>query len=37
MDKQASHLGRREFLAAAATGGVGMALEPAANQGAAGN
>ena len=36
MDKQASHLGRREFLAAAATGGVGMALEPAANQGAAG-
>jgi predicted dehydrogenase len=32
MDKQASHLGRREFLAAAATSGVGLALEPAAGQ-----
>jgi hypothetical protein len=36
MDQQASHLGRREFLAAAATSGVGMALEPAAAQEGAG-
>ena len=35
MDKQSSHLGRREFLAAAATSGVGLALEPAAGQEAA--
>ena len=35
MDKQSSHLGRREFLAAAATTGVGLALEPAAGQEAA--
>ena len=35
MDKQSSHLGRREFLAAAATSGVGLTLEPAAGQAAA--
>jgi predicted dehydrogenase len=35
MDKPSSHLGRREFLAAAATSGVGLALEPAAGQEAA--
>jgi predicted dehydrogenase len=35
MDKQSSHLGRREFLAAAATSGVGLAFEPAAGQEAA--
>ena len=32
MDKQTAHLGRREFLAAAATSGVGLALEPAVAQ-----
>jgi len=35
MNKPSSHLGRREFLAAAATGGVGAALAPAAGQEAA--
>jgi hypothetical protein len=30
LDKQSSHLGRREFQSAAATGGVGLTLEPAA-------
>jgi predicted dehydrogenase len=35
MDKQSLHLGRREFLAAAATSGVGMTLEPGAGQEAA--
>jgi predicted dehydrogenase len=33
MSKQSFHLGRREFLAAAATGGAGLTLEPAAGQG----
>jgi predicted dehydrogenase len=35
MDKQSPRSGRREFLAAAATGGVGLALGPAAGQEAA--
>ena len=35
MDKEASHLGRREFLAAAATTDVGMALPAAAQEAAA--
>ena len=35
MVKPSSQVGRREFLAAAATGGVGLALEPAAGQQAA--
>jgi predicted dehydrogenase len=35
MDKHSSNLGRREFLAAAATSGVGITLDPAAGQEAA--
>ena len=35
MEKQAAHLGRREFLAAAASTGVGLAMEPATGEAAA--
>jgi predicted dehydrogenase len=35
MEKQSSHLGRREFLAAAASTGVGLSIEPAAHGAAA--